>query len=69
MRSIRTEACHVSHSREFVGTVCRNFGQSNTTNTHPICGGCGAFKTLIPTLYYYFITITQTSDHAITMTS
>ena len=32
MFSILTEGCHVGDSREFVGTVCCTYGQSNTTN-------------------------------------
>ena len=30
-KSISTERCHVGHSREFVGTVCCTYGQSNAT--------------------------------------
>ena len=32
MKSLRTERCHVGLSREFVGTACCTYGQSNTTN-------------------------------------
>ena len=32
MKSVRTEGCHVVLFREFVGTACRTYGQSNTTN-------------------------------------
>ena len=32
MKSVRTEACHVGLFREFVGTACCTYGQSNTTN-------------------------------------
>ena len=32
MKSLRTEGCHVGLSREFVGTACCTYGQSNTTN-------------------------------------
>ena len=31
MKSLRTERCHVGLSREFVGTACCTYGQSNTT--------------------------------------
>ena len=32
MKSVRTEGCHVGLFREFVGTTCCTYGQSNTTN-------------------------------------
>ena len=31
MKSVRTEGCHVGLFREFVGTACCTYGQSNTT--------------------------------------
>ena len=31
MKSARTEGCHVGLFREFVGTACCTYGQSNTT--------------------------------------
>ena len=31
MKSLRTERCHVGLSREFVGTACCTYGQSNRT--------------------------------------
>ena len=31
MKSVRTEGCHVGLIREFVGTACCTYGQSNTT--------------------------------------
>ena len=30
MKFVRTEGCHVGLFREFVGTDCRTYGQSNT---------------------------------------
>ena len=32
MKSVRTEGCHVGLFREFVGTACCTYGQSNTTS-------------------------------------
>ena len=32
MKSLRTEGCHVGLFREFVGTACCTYGQSNTTS-------------------------------------
>ena len=32
MKSVRTVGCHVGLIREFVGTACCTYGQSNTTN-------------------------------------
>ena len=37
MKSFRTERCHVGLSREFVGTACCTYGQSNTTNALTTC--------------------------------
>ena len=36
MKSLRTERCHVGLSREFVGTACCTYGQSNTTNAYQL---------------------------------
>ena len=33
MKSVRTEGCHMGLFREFVGTACCTYGQSNTTST------------------------------------
>ena len=35
MKSVRTEGCHVGLFREFVGTACCTYGQSNTTIVTP----------------------------------
>ena len=32
MKYVRTEGCYVGLFREFVGTDCRTYGQSNTSN-------------------------------------
>ena len=32
MESVRTEGCHVGLSREFLGTACCTYGQSNATS-------------------------------------
>ena len=36
IKSVRTEGCHVGVSREFVGTACWTYGQSNTTSKRSI---------------------------------
>ena len=42
MKSVRTEGCHVGLFREFVGTACCTYGQSNTTNVNNPLAHSGA---------------------------
>ena len=38
MKSVRTTGCHVGLFREFVGSACCTYGQSNTTNGKNLIG-------------------------------